>query len=138
MFAEQGLAGGGDWVVRVFVDGRTWDVEIGKFRVEESHERAHEAALGLAFFAEEEHVVAGEDGVDDFGDDGGLVADDAGEEVFVLREGGGEVGLEFLLDGAGAPAGAAEVGEGGWESGHGGGYGGEWVMEVMEVMEGRG
>ena len=40
----------------------------------------------LPLLAEEEHVVPGEDGDVDLGDDGVVVADDAGEEfVFILH-----------------------------------------------------
>ena len=67
-------------LIRIFVDGAAGDVEIGNLVVEEADERAHQPALGLALFAEKEHVVPGEQGEVDFGDDGVLVADDAGEE----------------------------------------------------------
>ena len=48
--------------------------------VEQGGEGAEDARLGLAAEAEEDEVVLGEDGVDDLGDDGVFVADDAGEE----------------------------------------------------------
>ena len=49
-------------------------------RVEQGGEGAEDARLGLAAEAEQDEVVAGEDGVDELGDDGVVVADDAGEE----------------------------------------------------------
>lgn len=126
------------------------DIQVGEVGVEEADEHAHEAALGLTLFAEEEHVVASEDGVDDLGDDGVFVAEDAGEEVVAAAEGGDEVVAEFDLDGAGDPTGAAEVGERAGECCRGGGHVedcslveamglmGQENAEVIEGAEGRG
>ena len=69
---------------------------IGDCVVEEADERAHQAALGLALFAEKEHVVAGDQGEVDLGQDGIFVADDAGEEVFAGLQHAEEVGAELL------------------------------------------
>jgi len=72
--------------------------------VEERGEGAEDARLGLSAEAEEDEVVAGEDGVDDLGDDGVVVADDAGEEGLVFTsygaEAGDEVVAELVLDAA--------------------------------------
>ena len=68
-------------LVRILVDRRAGNVEIGNRLVEEADERAHQPALGLALFAEEEQVVAGDQGEVDLGDDGVVVADDAGKEL---------------------------------------------------------
>ena len=62
-------------------------------------EHAHDARLSLALFAEEQHVVPGEDRVDDLGDDGVVVADDAGEEILPVGKRAREVGADLLLDG---------------------------------------
>ena len=84
--------------------GRAGDVEVRDVLVEEAHERPHEPALGLALLAEEEQVVPGEDGDRDLGDDGVVVADDAGKERLVGLERGEEVVAEFVLDGLRLPA----------------------------------
>lgn len=52
--------------------------------------------------------MAGEDGVDDLGDDGIVVAEDAGEEGLAGPEAGDEILAEFVLDGA---VGEARFGE---------------------------
>ena len=61
--------------------------------------------FGLTAKAEEDEVVFGEDGVDDLGDDGVFVADDAGEEWGLRLRGGAQlcdqVVAELVLDGAG-------------------------------------
>ena len=46
--------------------------------------KPHQAAFGLALFAEEQHVVLGEERDVDFGDDGAVVADDAGKKLFAV------------------------------------------------------
>jgi hypothetical protein len=76
--------------------------------VEQGGEGAEDAGLGLAAEAEEDEVVAREDGVDDLGDDGIVIADDAGEEgLSVALAAGGdlaeacdEVVAELVLDAA--------------------------------------
>ena len=68
-------------MVRVFVNRQRGMIDVRNFVVEEADERAHEPAFGLTFLAEKEHVVAGEQGEVDFGNDGVVVADDAGKEV---------------------------------------------------------
>ena len=73
----------------------------GDFVVEEVDEGADEAGLGLAALAEEDDVLAGEDGVLDVREDGVLVADDAGEVLLALLDALDEVLAHLLLDGAG-------------------------------------
>ena len=54
---------------------------IGNRLVEEADQRPHQPALGLALLAEKQHVVPGEQGEVDLGDDGVFVADDAGKQL---------------------------------------------------------
>ena len=54
--------------------------------VEETHERPHEAALGLPLFAEEQHVVGGEYRDADFGNHRVVVPDDTGEQRVTALE----------------------------------------------------
>ena len=68
--------------------------------------------LGLAALAEEDDVLAGEDGVFHLGDDGVFIAHDAGEEGAALTHAGHEVAADFLPDGEDAVAGLAELAEG--------------------------
>ena len=74
-------------------------IEVGNRLVEKADERAHETAFRLAFFAEEEHVVAGDQGEVDFGNDRVVVADDAGEEFLAGLEHAEEIVADFLFDG---------------------------------------
>jgi len=105
-----------DRALGVLVDGAGGDIEVRDPRVEEPRQEPHEAALALALFAEEEHVMAGEDCVDHFGEHRVVVAEDAGEELAGRGARRGEcrdeVCAEFVLHGARAPAGGAEFGEG--------------------------
>ena len=109
------VAEGGDEVAGEFGEGRVGVVaelgagDVGAVGVEERGEGAEDARLGLAAEAEEDEVVAREDGVDDLGDDGVVEADDAGEEglAFALAAGRDgaeardEVVAELVLDAAG-------------------------------------
>ena len=47
----------------------------------------------------------------DFGNDGAVVADDAGEQFFAVGQHAQEVIVNFLLDGLGFPACAAQLGQ---------------------------
>lgn len=64
--------------------------------------------LACALLAEEEDVVAGDDGVGKLGNDGVFVADDAREEIFTAGERFDEVVAQLMLDGARPPAGGAK------------------------------
>ena len=136
LFGEEALAGGGDGGEGVVVDFGAG--EDGDPFVEEFGEHAEDAGFGLAAEAEEEDVVLGEDGVDDLGDDGIAIAEDAGEEVGVASarppraDSGDGVFSEFVFDGEGFVAGGFELADGawGWGVAHVGtscvGTGGEW------------
>ena len=86
--------------------------DVGDFGIEEVNEASHEAAFGLTLFAEHEDIVFGEQGEADVGDDGVVVADDAGEEGLMMGEFFEEVIVELLLDGFGFPAGLFELAKG--------------------------
>ncbi len=102
----------GDGGVGVVADLGAGDV--GAVRVEQGGEGAEDAGLGLAAEAEEDEVVSREDGVDDLGDDGVFVADDAGEERGFRFCGGAEFGdevfAELVLDAAGEAGGGEFAG----------------------------
>ena len=66
----------------ILVHGAAGDVEIGNLFVQEARQQPHQPALALAFLAQEEHVVLGDQSQVDFRHDGVFVADDAGEELF--------------------------------------------------------
>ena len=72
------------------MDGAFGKVEVRSPLIEEIDQTTHQATLGLPLLTEEEHVVTGEEAVDDFGDDGVLVAQDPGEEVVTPLDGGDE------------------------------------------------
>ena len=82
---------------------------IGDLVVEEVDEGADEAGLGLAALAEEDDVLAGEDGVLELRDDGLFVADDAGEVVCLLLDALDEVLAHLLLHGERLVAGVAQL-----------------------------
>jgi hypothetical protein len=64
--------------------------------VEQRGQRADDTALCLPALAEKDHVVAGEDGVLDLGDDGVFVPDDAGKDALAGAEAGDQI-LPHLL-----------------------------------------
>ena len=88
--------------------------DVGAVRVEQRGEGAEDARFGLAAEAEEDEVVAREDGVDDLGDDRVFVADDAGEERGLVlrgrRELGDEVFAQLVFDAAGKAGGGEFAG----------------------------
>ena len=75
---------GADGVVGVVVDLAALD--NGHLLIEEVYEGAGHAGLGLAPLAQEDDVLAGEDGVLDLGDDGIVIADDTREYGLVVAQ----------------------------------------------------
>ncbi len=73
----------------------------GHLLVEQPHQQAGHAGLGLAALAEEDDVLAAQHRVLDLGHDGLLVAHDAGEEALAAAQTGDQVVAQLLLDGAG-------------------------------------
>ena len=71
--------------------------DVGRVGVEQRGERAQDARLRLAAQAEQDEVVARENGVDHLRDDGVVIADDAGKE---------RLGLLGVAAGAGRRCGA--------------------------------
>ena len=67
-------------------------------------ELAQDAALGLTPKAQQDEVVPGQQRVDDLGEDGVLIADDAGEQRLAGAQPGQEVAPDLFPDGA-APEG---------------------------------
>ncbi len=105
---RRGVAALGDQVAAELGDraeGVVVDLAAGDDRndwVEELDEGPQEPGLGLSAKAEQDEIVPGQDGVDDLGEDGVLVADDAREEGRACLEGLDEVGPKLLPDGASA------------------------------------
>jgi hypothetical protein len=66
-------------------------------------------ALRLPALAEEDHVMAREDRVLDLGDDGLVVADDAGQDALAPREPSEEVLPHLLADREDPVAGGSEI-----------------------------
>ena len=59
--------------------------DVGHLGIEEAGKGAQDAAFGLSAQAEEDEIMAREDGVNDLRDDGVVVADDAGEDGDFIR-----------------------------------------------------
>ncbi len=102
--------------------------------VEQADEGAQQTRLALAAFAEQDDVVAGQQGALELGGDGVLVADDTGEAVLAGAQALDEVGPQLLLDGAVLVAGGAQrperAGEvGGWLQGERGSLAGAHTGE---------
>jgi hypothetical protein len=77
--------------------------------VQEMHELAKHARLGLAAQAEEEHVVLGEDGVLHLRQHGVVVADDAVEERLVFLQLANEIAAHLIFDADRPPAGSTKL-----------------------------
>ena len=106
--ATSRLPAAGDRPIRILVDRQRRVVDVGNLVVEEADQRAHQPALGLALFAEEEQVVAGDQGEVDLGDDRVVVADDAGEQLVAALQHAQKVVANLLLDRFGNPAAVAQ------------------------------
>ncbi len=85
----------------------------GIFLVEQVHQAARDACLGLAALAEQDDILPGEDGVLNLRDDGLLIADDAGEYLFASAHLPHQVLAHLVLDGKHAVATIAELPDGG-------------------------
>src|ERR1017187_6127600 len=98
-------------VVGVVVDLAAGDRRDGI--VEEGAEASEQAGLGLAALAEEDEVLAGEDGVLELRDDRFLVAEDALEEGVAGGEAAGQVAAQLRAHGPDAVLGATQLADGG-------------------------
>ena len=88
--------------------------------VEEVGERPDDAGLRLTPLPQEDHVVAGEDGVLELREDGVLVAEHALDQRLPRPDAGDGVASHLLLDGNRGPAGLAQLADGGGTGRHGG------------------
>ena len=94
----------GDEVAAELGDGRVGIVadlgagDVGAVRIEQRGEGAEDAGFGLTAETEQDEVVLAEDGVDDLGDDGVFVSDDAGEEGCLGLRGGAQFRDEILAE----------------------------------------
>jgi hypothetical protein len=97
-FLDETAAIRADGAKRVVVDFRTLD--DGNLLVEQIRQLADDAALGLAAQAEQDQVVAREDGVRDLRHDRLVVAEYAGEQTLARAQFCDEVRAQFVFDGA--------------------------------------
>ena len=88
--------------------------------VEQVDQRADHAGLRLATLAEEDHVVAGEEGVLELREDGVLVAEHPLDQGLTRPDAGDGVAPHLFLDGDRGPAGLAQLADGGGAGRHGG------------------
>src|SRR2546430_681397 len=89
-------AGAADRRVWIVIDLAA--VDHRDFRIEQAGQRSDQPALGLATLAQEDDVLARQDGVLDLGNDGSLEADDAGEELLARLDLADQVLAHLLLD----------------------------------------
>ena len=82
---------------RIVVGVRACD--DGDLLVEEAHEAAENPRFRLAAEAQEDEIVPGEQGVHQAGDDGGVVADDAGKQLLTGAEHADQIVAHLVLDG---------------------------------------
>ena len=101
--------------------GALGNVDVRNLFVQKSHQRPHQPAFGLPLFAQKQHVVLGDQGQVDLGNDRVLVADDAGKQLFVCGQPSHEVIVDLALDGFGDPAALASSLQ----------VGGLWTCEVV-------
>ena len=106
-----------DRVVGVVVDFGAGD--DGHPLVQQADQGPDDPGLGLTALAQEDEVVAGQDGVLQLGDDGLLEAEDAGHERLALGDELGRVAAHLLGHRDGLPAAGPQVGQGGGEVGGG-------------------
>ena len=72
----------------------TGQIQIRNELIQKSRQSSHDAAFALAFFTQKQHVMTGQKGQADFGNDRVFIAEDAREEV---RSGSQHL-LEVLAD----------------------------------------
>jgi hypothetical protein len=108
----------GDAVAARLADGRVGVVvdlaagEHGDRVVEQPDQHAGHARLGLAALAQEDQVLAAEDGVLDLGHDGVVEPDDAGQERLAAPQARDEVVAQLLLHRLALPAAASQLPDG--------------------------
>src|SRR5207249_11188212 len=90
-FGDQLMAATADGRVRIVVNLAASDE--GQLGIEQRGERAQNAALGLAAQAQQNEIMARQDGVDELRHHGIFVADDAGEYFLagILAQAGDEI-----------------------------------------------
>jgi hypothetical protein len=107
LLGQAHAAGRADGRQRIVVDVTAG--QRGHRLVEQPDEQPGDARLGLAALAEEDDVLAAEDGVLDLRDDGVFVAHDAGQERSALAQARHEIVAQFLLHRAPAIAAVAKL-----------------------------
>ena len=85
------------------------NVQVGHLVVQEPRQQPHQPALGLPLLAQEQHVVLGDQGQVDLGDDRVLIADDAREQLVAPGQGRHEIVVNLLLDRLGTPAAGTQL-----------------------------
>ena len=110
LLGGDGAALGGDGRERVF--GDLGALDDGRELVKQAREAAHDARLRLAALAEQDDVLAAEDGVGDLRQHRLVVADDAGEQGFAGANLGDEVAAHLRLHRQHLEAGCLELAQG--------------------------
>ncbi len=110
------LADGADRVEGIVVDLAALD--NGHVLVEQVDQRPGDACLGLAPLAQEDDVLPGEDRVLNLGNDGILIANDAGKQLLTAADHANEVPAHLLIDGLDGVTGGSELTDGGCWYGH--------------------
>ena len=110
-FVNDATGIGADGVIGVVVKFAA--VDDGDVFVQQVDHGANQAGLGLAAFAQQDDVLAGQDGVFQLRDNGLLEADDAGEHRLFGADFGNQVAADFLAHGHGLIAAVAQFAEGG-------------------------
>ena len=101
----------GDRPQRVVVQRGLGDVDERNRLVKKTDQLPHQPALGLALLAEKQHVVPGQQGDVDLGDDRVVEADNAGKQFVAGGKHGHEVVVDFPLDRFRSPGAGQQVAE---------------------------
>ena len=80
-------------------------------RIEKPDHRSHQAAFGLSFFAEEQHVVRRQQGNVYFRDDCMIITDDAWIKFFTCGQHADEIVMNFLFNRFALPTGVNQFSE---------------------------
>jgi hypothetical protein len=132
---DQPAGGRGERQVRVFAQLRAGDVR--RPLVEQVDQAADQPGLALAAFAEQDHVVAGQQRPLHLGQHGVVVTDDAREAGRAGSQPVEQVVAQLLLDGAELVAGGPQLADGARKIGGWGGRDRSWrVCHAIEATPG--
>ena len=94
---HQFAAAAADGTVRMVVNFASRDIR--GYLIQQGGHQTNEAGFGLAAQAQQDEVVARQDGIDHLGHHGVFVAQDAGKQVFPALDFADQIIAEFVLDG---------------------------------------